>query len=143
MTVLKTIVTSEMGRDIATSHGLETIDTLTGIKYISEWKEFETTGERSFLFGDFVRDKDAVQTCLLIAEAAAYYKSKQMTLYGGLMDLYEEYSYYREGLESLTLKGKDGVEQIAAILSDFRNNPPKEIAGKRVLLELDSKRLIK
>jgi len=100
-TVLKTIVTSEMGRDIAAAHGLETIDTLTGFKYISEWiEEFETTGERSFLFGyeesygyligDFVRDKDAVQTCLLIAEAAAYYKSKQMTLYEGLMELYEE-----------------------------------------------------
>src|SRR5690625_7524014 len=84
-----------MGRDIAAAHGIETIDTLTGFKYISEWiKEFETTGERSFLFGyeesygyligDFVRDKDAVQTCLLIAEAAAYYKSKQMTLYEGL-----------------------------------------------------------
>src|SRR5690625_3262817 len=147
-TVLKTIVTSEMGRDIAAAHGLETIDTLTGFKYISEWiKEFETTGERSFLFGyeesygyligDFVRDKDAVQTCLLIAEAAAYYKSKQMTLYEGLMDLYEAYGYYREDLESLTLKGKGSVAQIAAILSDFRNNPPKEIAGKRVLVVED------
>src|SRR5690625_3444019 len=137
-----------MGRDIAAAHGIETIDTLTGFKYISEWiKEFETTDERSFLFGyeesygyligDFVRDKDAVQTCLLIAEAAAYYKSKQMTLYEGLMDLYEAYGYYREDLESLTLKGKDGVAQIAAILSDFRNNPPKEIAGKRVLVVED------
>jgi len=144
-TVLKTIVTSEMGRDIAAAHGIETIDTLTGFKYISEWiKEFETTGERSFLFGyeesygyligDFVRDKDAVQTCLLIAEAAAYYKSKQMTLYEGLMALYEEYGYYREDLESLTLKGRDGVAQMDAILSDFRSNPPKEIAGKRVLV---------
>ncbi|WP_405097333.1 phospho-sugar mutase [Oceanobacillus sp. FSL H7-0719] len=143
-TVLKTIVTSEMGRDIAAAHGLETIDTLTGFKYISAWiKQFEETGDRSFLFGyeesygyligEFVRDKDAIQACLLIAEAAAYYKSKDMTLYEGLIGLYETYGYYREGLESLTLKGKDGVEQIAAILSDFRNNPADEIAGRRVL----------
>ncbi|WP_340002296.1 phospho-sugar mutase [Oceanobacillus sp. FSL K6-0127] len=143
-TVLKTIVTSEMGRDIATAHGLETIDTLTGFKYISEWiKSFEETGNRSFLLGyeesygyligDFVRDKDAVQTCLLIAEVAASYKSRQMTLHEGLMELYETYGYYREGLQSLTLKGKDGVEQIAAILSSFRNQPPVEIAGKGVL----------
>lgn len=143
-TVLKTIVTSETGRDIAAAHGLETIDTLTGFKYISAWiKQFEETGDRSFLFGyeesygyligEFVRDKDAIQACLLIAEAAAYYKSKDMTLYEGLIGLYETYGYYREGLESLTLKGKDGVEQIAAILSDFRNNPADEIAGRRVL----------
>lgn len=143
-TVLKTIVTSEMGRDIATAHGLETIDTLTGFKYISAWiKQFEETRDRSFLFGyeesygyligEFVRDKDAIQACLLIAEAAAYYKSKDMTLYEGLIELYETYGYYREGLESLTLKGKDGVEQIAVILSDFRNNPASEVAGRRVL----------
>ena len=91
-TVLKTIVTSEMGRDIAAAYELDTIDTLTGFKYISAWiKKFEETGDRSFLFGyeesygyligDFVRDKDAVQTCLLISEAAAYYKFKNMTLY--------------------------------------------------------------
>jgi len=78
--------------------------------------------------------KTLLQTYLLIAEAAAYYKSKQMTLYEGLMDLYEAYGYYREDLESLTLKGKGNVAQIAAILSDFRNNPPKEVAGKRVLV---------
>ena len=94
-TVLKTIVTSEMGRDIAAAHGLETIDTLTGFKYISAWiKQFEKTGDRSFLLGyeesygyligEFVRDKDAIQACLLIAEAAAYYKSKDMTLYDGV-----------------------------------------------------------
>src|SRR5690625_2528609 len=147
-TVLKTIVTSEMGRDIAAAHGIETIDTLTGFKYISEWiKEFETTGERSFLFGyeesygyligDFVRDKDAVQTCLLIAEAAAYYKTKDMNLYDGLLEIFEEYGYYKEGLESLTLEGKAGVEKIAAILEDFRDNPPVEMAGRQVLVRED------
>ncbi|AOV08702.1 phospho-sugar mutase [Sporosarcina ureilytica] len=143
-TVLKTIVTSEMGRDIAAAHNLETIDTLTGFKYISEWIEtFEQTGDRSFLFGyeesygylikDFARDKDAVQTCLLIAEVAAYYKTKQMSLYEGLMALYEEYGYYLEDIESLTLKGKDGAAKIQAILNEFRATPPKEIAGQAVV----------
>ncbi|MCM3741798.1 phospho-sugar mutase [Oceanobacillus luteolus] len=144
-TVLKTIVTSEMGRDIASANGLDTIDTLTGFKYISEWiKNFEETGDRRFLFGyeesygyligDFVRDKDAIQTCLLIAEVAAYYKSNDKTLYEGLIELYETYGYYRENLVSLTLKGKDGVEQIGSILNNFRDNPPVEIAGKKVQL---------
>src|SRR5699024_5014375 len=147
-TVLKTIVTSELGRDIAKAHGLKTIDTLTGFKYISEKiKEFEETGYREFLFGyeesygyligDFVRDKDAVQTCLLIAEAAAYYKTKDMNLYDGLLEIFEEYGYYKEGLESLTLEGKAGVEKIAAILEDFRDNPPVEMAGRQVLVRED------
>ncbi|WP_404455267.1 phospho-sugar mutase [Oceanobacillus kapialis] len=143
-TVLKTIVTSEMGRDIAAAHGLETIDTLTGFKYIGAWiNAFHEQKDRQFLFGyeesygyligDFVRDKDAVQSCLLIAEVAAYYKSKTMSLYEGLTSLYEQYGYYREDLVSLTLKGKAGVEQIGAILTDFRTNPMKEIAGKQVV----------
>ncbi|WP_337018796.1 phospho-sugar mutase [Oceanobacillus massiliensis] len=143
-TVLKTIVTSEIGRDIAAAHELETIDTLTGFKFIGEKiKEFEETGEKRFLFGyeesygyligDFVRDKDAVQACLLIAEVGAYYKSKNMTLYEGLLSIFEKYGYYKETLESLTLKGKDGVEQINAILAAFRENPPAEMIGKAVL----------
>ncbi|MGJ9457970.1 phospho-sugar mutase [Oceanobacillus sp. CF4.6] len=143
-TVLKTIVTSEIGRDIAAAHGLDTIDTLTGFKFIGEKiKEYEQTGERSFLFGyeesygyligDFVRDKDAVQACVLIAEVGAYYKSKNMTVYEGLLDIFKQYGYYKEGLESLTLKGKDGVEQINAILTAFRNNPPVKMAENAVV----------
>lgn len=142
-TVLKTIVTSEIGRDIASAHGLDTIDTLTGFKFIGEKiKEFEDAGDRSFLFGyeesygyligDFVRDKDAVQSCLMIAEVAAFYKSKGKTLYQGLIEVFETYGFYQEALESLTLKGQDGVEKIASILTDFRSNPPVEIAGKKV-----------
>lgn len=147
-TVLKTIVTSELGRAIADAHGLETIDTLTGFKYISEKiKEFEQTGEHEFLIGyeesygyligDFVRDKDAVQTCLLIAEAAAYYKGRNRNLNDALNEIYETYGFYREGLESYTLQGKAGVEQIAAIIEDFRSNPPKELAGKKVRVRED------
>ncbi|RDW19990.1 phosphoglucomutase [Oceanobacillus arenosus] len=141
--VLKTIVTSELGRDIAAANGLETIDTLTGFKFIGEKiKEYEKTGEHSFLFGyeesygyligDFVRDKDAVQACMLLAEVGAYYKSKNMTLYEGLLAVFEQYGYYKEGLQSLTLKGKAGIEQINAILAAFRNNPPQEVAGNSV-----------
>ena len=155
-TVLKTIVTSELGSDIARDHGIDTIDTLTGFKYIGEQiNEFERTGKRSFLFGyeesygyligDFVRDKDAVQTCLLIAEVAAYYKTRSMSLFDGLQELFETYGYYQEHLESLTLKGKEGIEQIQKILKDFREQPPKEFAGKSVAIIEDyesSKRLI-
>src|SRR5699024_8334759 len=155
-TVLKTIVTSELGSDIAGDHGIDTLDTLTGFKYIGEQiNEFERTGDRSFLFGyeesygyligDFVRDKDAVQTCLLIAEVAAYYKTRSMSLFDGLQELFETYGYYQEDLESMTLKGKEGIEQIQKILKDYREHPPKEFAGKSVKVIEDyesSKRLI-
>lgn len=148
--VLKTIVTSEIGRDIASAHGLETIDTLTGFKFIGEKiLEFEETGAKSFLFGyeesygylirDFVRDKDAIQACLLAAEVAAYYKTQDMTLYEGLQRLFEQYGHYKEGLESLTLKGKDGIAQIGIILESFRNDPPMEFADRRVTVIEDYK----
>ncbi|ASV66379.1 MULTISPECIES: phospho-sugar mutase [Cytobacillus] len=138
--VLKTIVTSELGREIAASFGLTTKDVLTGFKFIAEKiKEYETTGEYKFLFGyeesygyligDFARDKDAVQAALLIAEAAAFYKEKGQTLYDVLMMIYEKYGYFREGLKSITLKGKAGTETIANILSTFRNASSIDIEG--------------
>ena len=141
--VLKTIVTSEIGRKIAEDNGLTSYDTLTGFKFIGEKiNEFEASGEHTFLFGyeesygyligDFVRDKDAVQACLVAAEVAAFYKSKGMTLYEGLLEVFEQYGYYQEGLESLTLKGKAGAEQIVSLLAEFREQPPKEAAGLRV-----------
>jgi phosphoglucomutase len=141
--VLKTIVTSEIGRKIAEDNGLTSYDTLTGFKFIGEKiKEFETTGEHTFLFGyeesygylvgDFVRDKDAVQACLVAAEVAAFYKSKGMTLYEGLLEVFEQYGYYQEGLESLTLKGKEGAEKIVSLLAKFREEPPTEAAGLSV-----------
>src|SRR5699024_116699 len=144
-TVLKTIVTSEIGRDIAKAHGLETEDTLTGFKFIGEKiKEYEKTGKRQFLFGyeesygyligDFVRDKDAVQAAMLIAEVAAFYKTKGQTLYQGLQELFKKYGHYYESLQSLTLKGKSGAEQIENLLADFRKNPPVTISGERVVL---------
>ncbi|MDT8862063.1 phospho-sugar mutase [Alkalihalobacillus sp. MEB130] len=148
--VLKTIVTSEIGRAVATEYNLPTVDTLTGFKFIGEKiKQYEQTGEHSFLFGyeesygyligDFVRDKDAVQACLLAAELAAYYKSRDMNLYDGLIEVFEKYGYYQEGLESLTLKGKAGIEQINQILSSFRDTPPTDMEGTKVVTVEDYK----
>lgn len=142
--VLKTIVTSEIGRSIADNFNLKTVDTLTGFKFIGEKiKEYEKTGEHTFLFGyeesygyligDFVRDKDAVQACLFAAEVAAFYKKQGKTMYEGLMEVFETYGYHLEGLESLTLKGKAGAEQINEILDTFRADPPATVAGKEVL----------
>lgn len=141
--VVKTIVTSEIGRAIASSFGLPTIDTLTGFKFIGEKiNEFEQTKKYQFQFGyeesygyligDFVRDKDAVQSAVFAAEVAAYYKAQGKSLYQGLVEIFETYGFYKESLKSLTLKGKDGSEQIASILTEFRLNPPTQVAGLRV-----------
>jgi phosphoglucomutase len=138
LTVLKTIVTSEIGRDIAEYHGLQTIDTLTGFKFIGEQIHNFESDEREFLFGyeesygylvgDFVRDKDAVQASMLAAEVAAYYKQQGKTLYQGLEALFEKYGFYYESLRSLTLKGKEGSEKIDALIHDFRETPPTEVS---------------
>ncbi|MCI3927154.1 phospho-sugar mutase [Paenibacillus sp. TRM 82003] len=131
--MIKTIVTSELGRVIASEYGVETLDTLTGFKYIGEKiGEFERTGEKQFLFGyeesygylvgSFVRDKDAVQSCLLIAEMAAYYRSIGMSVYEALMRIYEKYGYYEEGLHSITLKGLEGVVRINKITEYLREH---------------------
>ncbi|HWJ80167.1 MAG TPA: phospho-sugar mutase [Niallia sp.] len=141
--VIKTIVTSEIGRTIAKAYDIPTIDTLTGFKFIGEKiKEFEETNEHTFLFGyeesygyligDFVRDKDAVQSAIFAAEVAAYYKAKGLTLYEGLLEIFNKYGFYQEGLESLTLKGKDGAEQITYIMNTFREAPIQEVNGLQV-----------
>ncbi|MFP3671311.1 phospho-sugar mutase [Bacillus sp. SIMBA_031] len=141
--VMKTIVTSELGRAVASSFGLDTVDTLTGFKFIGEKiKEYEKSGQYTFQFGyeesygyligDFARDKDAIQAALLAVEVCAFYKKQGMSLYDALLSIFKEYGYYREGLKSLTLKGKQGAEQISAILTSFRNDPPKQMAGKKI-----------
>jgi phosphoglucomutase len=141
--VIKTIVTSEMGAVIAASYGVSTLNTLTGFKYIGEkMTQFAATGEHTFLFGyeesygylagTYARDKDAVIASMLICEAAAYYKSQGKTLYDVLQELYESHGYFMEKLESKTLKGKDGVEQIQRMMETWRSNAPAEIAGVRV-----------
>jgi phosphoglucomutase len=141
--VIKTIVTSEMGAAVAEYYGVETLNTLTGFKYIGEKiSQFETSKASTFLFGyeesygylagTYARDKDAVVASMLICEAAAYYKSKGKTLYDVLQELYERHGYFLEKLESRTLKGKDGVEQIQAIMDNWRAQPPTEVNGQRV-----------
>lgn len=136
--VVKTIVTSEIGRAIASSFGLKTIDTLTGFKFIGEKiNEFERSGDYQFQFGyeesygyligDFVRDKDAIQSAVFAAEVAAYYKTQGKSLYDGLLEIFSKYGYYKESLRSITLKGKDGAEQIQKLVDAFRVNPVSEL----------------
>ncbi|MED4756599.1 phospho-sugar mutase [Priestia megaterium] len=138
--VVKTIVTSEIGRAIASSFGLKTFDTLTGFKFIGEKiNEFERSGDYQFQFGyeesygyligDFVRDKDAVQSAVFAAEVAAYYKAQGKSLYDGLLEMFSKYGYYKESLRSTTLKGKDGAEQIQKLVDAFRVNPVRELGG--------------
>ncbi len=146
--VVKTIVTSEMGAAIAEHYNATVYNTLTGFKYIGEkMNQFQQTGEHTFLFGyeesygylagNYARDKDAVVAALLISEAAAYYKQQGKTLYDVLQELYTQFGYFQEGLESRTLKGKDGVAQIQAIMEDWRSNSPAEIGGVKVTEALD------
>ncbi|MDR4949887.1 phospho-sugar mutase [Neobacillus cucumis] len=141
--VIKTIVTSEIGRAIAEHYGMQAMNTLTGFKFIGEKiNEFEQTGQHTFIFGyeesygyligDFVRDKDAVQSAIFAAEVSAYYKSKGMTMYEGLLAIFEKYGFYQESLQSITLKGKDGAEQIAGLMDTFRNESLGEVAGIEV-----------
>ncbi|PLR97859.1 phospho-sugar mutase [Bacillus sp. T33-2] len=141
--VLKTIVTSELGRNIAASFGIDTVDVLTGFKFIAEKiKEYEESGEYKFLFGyeesygyligDFARDKDAVQAALLAVEVCAFYKKKGLSLYEALLSIFEEYGYYQEGLRSLTLKGKEGAELIQKTLGAFRSEPVDRLGNLRV-----------
>ncbi|MBS4025069.1 MAG: phospho-sugar mutase [Clostridia bacterium] len=141
--VIKTIVTSEIGRAVATAYGLETVDTLTGFKYIGEKiKEFYQQGNKTFIFGyeesygyligDFVRDKDAVQACQLAAEMALYYHLKGMTLFEKLQDVFATYGFYQDELVSFTLKGKEGQERISEIMDSFRREGLAEVAGEKI-----------
>ncbi len=137
--MIKTIVTTELGRAIADSYGVETIDTLTGFKYIGEKiNEFDATGE-TFIFGfeesygylinPFARDKDAVQATMMACEMAAYWKAKGFTLLDALGILYKKHGYYKEGLGSLTLEGKAGQEKITALVASFRKHEREQIGG--------------
>ena len=146
--VVKTIVTSELGATIARHYGATVFNTLTGFKYIGEkMNEFEQSGEYTYLFGyeesygylagNYARDKDAIVASTLICEAAAYYKRQGKTLIDVLQDLYAQFGYYREALASRTLKGKDGLAQIRALMEDFRSNPPQQVAGVGITKLLD------
>lgn len=146
--VFKTIVTSELGRKVATAFDMKTEDVLTGFKFIAEKiEEYQASGKHTFLFGyeesygyligDFARDKDAIQATLLATEVCAFYKQKGMTLYEAMINLYERYGYYLEGLRSLTLKGKEGAETIQSILSSFRSEDLEQIGSFKIVAAED------
>ncbi|MFY0543859.1 phospho-sugar mutase [Brevibacillus sp. H7] len=146
--VLKTIVTSDLGRWIAASYNVTTVDTLTGFKYIGEkMNEYEQTGEYTFLFGfeesygyligDFVRDKDAVQAAMMASEMAAYYKTKGLTLYDALQQIYETYGYFLEDLTSFTFAGKQGLEKMEQIMNRLRREVLSTIGNQQVKNVID------
>ena len=144
--LVKTIVTTELLVEIAKKFGVEIYDVLTGFKYIAQIvrenegkREFICGGEESYGFniGEFVRDKDAVNSCKMIAECAAWAADQGMTLYQLLQKIYQEFGIFREKLLSVTLKGKDGAEQIAQLMKDFRATPPTMIGDEKVVKVID------
>ena len=146
--IVKTIVTSELPADIAKRVGVKVYDVLTGFKFIGdkirelEGKEvFIGGGEESYgyMIGDFVRDKDAVAACSMIAEIAAWAAEQGKTFFDVLVDLYTEYGFYKEGLLSVVRKGKSGAEEIQQMMKDYRDNPPSEINGSKVVCIKDYK----
>lgn len=147
--MVKTIVTTELLAGMAAAYGVKMYNVLTGFKYIAaivrenEGKAtFIGGGEESYGFnaGEFVRDKDAVVACCLIAECAAWCAEQGKTLYTLLMDIYKEFGVYKEALLSLTRKGKAGVEEIQAMMKRFREEPPKELGGSPVMRVVDYNR---
>ena len=144
--IVKTIVTTEILKDIAIENGVECYDVLTGFKYIADIilrlegkKTFIGGGEESYgyLVGDFVRDKDAVISCCIIAEMAAWAAENNKTFYDILIDLYTEYGFYKEDLLSITKKGKSGAEEIQLMMENYRKQPPVEINNSKVVMIKD------
>jgi len=136
--IVKTIVTSELAAEIAAKNGVDYYDCYTGFKYIADvirenegQKQYIGGGEESFGFlpADFVRDKDAVSSCALMAEIAAWAKDNHLTLFEMLQDIYLKYGYSREKMKYIVRKGKAGAEEIEQLMVKFRNNPPRQLAG--------------
>lgn len=148
--LIETIVTTDMAKAIAKDYGVTLIEVLTGFKYIGEQiRLFEQTGAHNYVFGleesygclagTYARDKDACVAVMMLCEVAAYYKTQGKTLWDAMMDMYDKYGYYKEGLATLTLKGIDGAKLIQKKMADYRENPPKELAGFAVLAVRDYK----
>lgn len=141
--VLKSVVTTEMARAAAEKNGVDCFDTFTGFKFLAEKiKQFEATGSHEYLFafeesygylaGDYARDKDAVTASMLIAEMAAYYRTKGMTLYDAMQTMYEKYGYYTEQTISITMPGVAGLERMKELMAELRATPLTEVAGHKV-----------
>lgn len=148
--LIKTIVTSNMADAIARYYGVRLIEVLTGFKFIGQQiLGFEESGKGTYLFGfeesygcligTHARDKDAIVATMALCEAAAYYKTKNMTLWDAMIAMYERYGYYKDDIQSITLKGIEGLEKIQQILETLRNNPPTEIGGYQVTSARDYK----
>ncbi len=144
--IVKTIVTSELLFNMADKFGVERFDVLTGFKYIADIiktyegkKTFIGGGEESYgyLVGDFVRDKDAVISCVMLAETAAWAADQGKTMFELLKDIYVEFGFYKEKLLSVTKKGMAGAKEIKDMMERFRNNPPMEIAGSKLMMIKD------
>ncbi len=141
--MLKTIVTTEMARKVAEVNGLQSFDTFTGFKFLAEKKDkLESTGEGKvifsyeesygYMFGDYVRDKDAVTASLMLTEMAAWYAAQGMTLADALDALFEKYGYYAEKTCNLVMPGLDGLKDMASLMKSLRENPPAELSGVKV-----------
>ena len=142
--LIKTIVTSNLADAIAKGYDIGLIEVLTGFKYIGQQiLGFETTGKGTYLFGfeesygcligTYARDKDAIVATMALCEAAAYYKTKGKTLWDAMVDMYDKYGYYKDDIQSITLKGIEGLQKIQEILETLRKNPPLEVGGYKVL----------
>ncbi|MBO5657431.1 MAG: phospho-sugar mutase, partial [Agathobacter sp.] len=148
--LVESIVTTDMLKAIAKAYDAELVETLTGFKYIgAKILEFEATGEKNYVFGleesygclpgTYARDKDAPAAVVMLCEVAAYYKSKNMTLWDAMMEMYEKYGYYKESITTLTLKGIDGAAQIEGIMAKARQDVPTKVGEYDVLYAIDYK----
>ena len=149
--LVETIVTTDMAKAIAKAYGVKLIEVLTGFKYIGEQiKFFEQQNSYEYVFGleesygclagTYARDKDACVAVMMLCEVAAWCKSNGITPWDAMVSLYEIYGYYKEGLETMTLKGMDGAEKIQSMMNEMRNNPPKKIGAWDVLALRDYKK---
>lgn len=148
---IKSIVSTNMADAIAKYYGIQLIEVLTGFKFIGQKiLEFETKGTGTYLFGmeesygcltgTYARDKDAVVASMTLCEAAAYYKTKNMTLWDAMIAMYERYGYYKDDVKAITLKGIEGLEKIQEIMNTLRENTPAEIGGYQVVSARDYKK---
>ena len=147
---IRSIVSTNMADAIAKYYGIQLVEVLTGFKFIGQkMLEFEKTGNGTYLFGmeesygcltgTYARDKDAVVASMALCEAAAYYMTKNMTLWDAMLEMYERYGYYKDHVESITLKGIEGLAKIQEIMNTLRENAPKEVGGLKVLAARDYK----
>ena len=148
--LITTIVSSNLAQAISKEYKAEFIEVLTGFKYIGEQiRKFETAGNKEYLFGfeesygclvgTHARDKDAITAVMLLCEAAAFYKKQGLTLWDQMMNIYNKYGFYKEGISTITLKGADGAVKMKELLDSIRSNPPKELGGYKVTRVRDYK----